>query len=321
MTSITQSSTRAPVSAAGRAASPAIDWRKVAFQAAVVGALLMALYWHVLYVLVYKWANSGDWSHGFLIPVFSVYYLYVQRHRFPHGMYRTGYLGLLILVVSFGLYVDTTVWHQFTYLKMISLVFAIFGAVYLLCGWPIARWAWFAVAFLFFSLPIPGRYYTQLTMPLQITASTVSATVLNAIPEMEADAENVVISYMYKGEEGELNVEQACSGIRLMMAFVALGVAMAFASERPLWHRMIMILSCIPIAIFCNVIRVTTTGFFVVFGRPELARGFYHTMLGLSMLLIAFGLFGLISHVLNHLFVDAPEEDGEAPARPRAAGV
>ncbi|MGB9625484.1 MAG: exosortase/archaeosortase family protein [Phycisphaerae bacterium] len=283
-----------------------IDWTRTAFQAIVAAALIAVLYWHVLLTLVVKWQTIGDWSHGFLIPVFSVYYLYLQRHRFPTVPARTGYAGLAVMLAAFVMY-----WYYtqtaIAYYQSLSLVLMIFGVTYLLCGWPVTRWAWFAIAFLVFALPIPGGVYEQMTIPLQKIASALAARILNAVPNMEAEANNIVISYLYQGREGELNVEQACSGIRLMMAFVALGVAMAFGSERRLWHRMVMILSCVPIAIFCNVVRVTTTGFFVVFGHEDWAKGSYHMLLGLSMLLIAFGLFGLISYVLGHLFVEEPE--------------
>jgi len=84
-----------------------------------------------------------------------------------------------------------------------------------------------------------------------------------------------------------------------------------------LWQRLIMILACVPIAIFCNIIRVTATGFLVVFGREELARGFWHTMLGLLMLFVAFSLYGAISYVLNHLLED---HDGESSDRVEIIG-
>lgn len=292
-----------------------IGWARAGFQAAVLAILVAALYWHVLYVLVYKWTNVGDWSHGFLIPVFSLYYLYNQRHRLPAATVRPGYPGLAVVFLGFALYL-LGVYGRMDYFKSLSLLVTIFGVIYVVCGWPVARWSWFAVAFLFFALPLPQRLYEQITMPLQQIASAVSALLLNLLPGMDAEAENIVVSYLYKGVEGELNVEQACSGIRLMMAFVALGVAMAFVAERPLWHRMVMVLSCIPIAIFCNVVRVTTTGLFIVFGRPDLARGSYHAMLGLSMLVVAFGLFGLISYILGNLFVEV-HGDGDAAGRDR----
>jgi exosortase/archaeosortase family protein len=69
-------------------------------------------------------------------------------------------------------------------------------------------------------------------------------------------------------------------------------------------------MACVPIAIFCNIVRVTTTGFFLVLGHAEWARGFWHTMLGLGMLLIAFALYGGISYVLAHMVEDSGPQAG-----------
>jgi len=161
-------------------------------------------------------------------------------------------------------------------------------------------------------MPLPQRVYQQMTMPLREIATAVSAGVLSAVPDMLTDAQGTVVEYVYQERSGRLDIERACSGMRLMMTMMALGVAMAFVNERPMWQRLVMILSCVPIAIFCNVIRVTTTGFFVVFGREELARGVWHTMLGLGMLFIAFSLYGGISYVLSHLFVETEPQEGSA---------
>ena len=94
------------------------------------------------------------------------------------------------------------------------------------------------------------------------------------------EAQAVVIDYVMPGRPpGQLNVEEACSGMRLMMAFVTLGVAMAYLRDRPAWQRIVMVLSCVPIAVFCNSIRVTTTGLLHVHGRQELAAGTAHQLL------------------------------------------
>jgi hypothetical protein len=61
--------------------------------------------------------------------------------------------------------------------------------------------------------------------------------------------------------------------------------------------------------VFCNIVRVTTTGLFVVFGRQDLARGTPHMLLGLGMLAVAFSLYGGLSYVLNHLFVEDTADD------------
>lgn len=282
-------------------------------QVALLAVVLIVHYRHVLYSLVYKWQNDGDWSHGFLIPLFSLYYLYLQRDRMPLGLVdrraAARLVGAGLLILAFAIYVACTL-ARIDYPKSVSLVLSILGVVLMVCGWVWTRWSWFAILFLAFALPVPQRLYVQLTMPLRYIAADVSASVLNAgLQDMDAVPKGALVEYSYEGKTGSLDIEQACSGIRLLMTMMALGVAMAFVSDRPLWHRQVMILACIPISILCNIIRVTTTGFMVVFGRDDLARGFPHMMLGLGMLFIAFSLFGSISFVLNHLFVEDETDD------------
>jgi exosortase len=309
------SSTTAPLD---HGAGPRAGWLSPPALLVQLVALAIPLgfhYRHVIRRLIDVWSNDGDWSHGFIIPVFGIYYLYLQRDRYPRGLGPGGAVprvaGALLLAAGFGLHMASAL-YAIEYPKTISLVANVMGVVLLVGGWPVARWSWFAVAFLLFAMPLPVTLYQQITMPLREIAAHVSAWVLCMVPEMQAEAQGTIVDYIYKGRAGTpLDIEQACSGMRLLMTMMALGVAMAFVNERALWHRMVMILACVPIAVFCNIIRVTTTGFFVVFERAELARGMWHMLLGLGMLGIAFGLYGGISYVLSHLFVE-----GEPPGLP-----
>jgi len=293
-------------------------WKSVIIlQSAVLLTILAFYYWHIIRRLIYIWSNNPDWSHGFIIPLFGIYYLYLQRDRLPRNIssqvWTSRIIGMLLLTASFLLYLYCT-FVQIEYPKNLSLIISLAGIILMVWGWPISRWSWFAVAFLVFAMPLPQRLYQQMTMPLREIAAIISGTVLSFIPGMMTDAQGTVVEYIYKGTAGTLDIERACSGMRLMMTMSALGVAMAFIHERPIWQRLIMILACVPIAIFCNIIRVTTTGFFYVFGLRDLARGFWHTMLGLGMLAIAFSLYGAISYVLQHLFVDDTSEQESDPA-------
>lgn len=284
----------------------------VAIQIVLLASVLCFHYWYVIRATTYVWGNNGDWSHGYLIPLFSLYYLYMRRDRMPLNIREHGqlsrWIGAGIILASFGLYLFSKFRLPMDYPQALSLVGTLVGIVLMTCGWPITRWGWFALAFLLFALPLPPRPYVAMTMPLRFVAANVSSAVLNLVPDMEAQARGALVEYMYRATPGTLDIEQACSGIRLMMTMMALGVAMAFVSERPVWQRLTMILACVPIAIFCNIVRVTATGFMVVFGYDDLARGTPHTLLGMGMLFIAFGLYGAISYILNNLVVAEPDE-------------
>jgi len=283
-------------------------------QSVVLAAIIFVLYYHTIDSLIYKWRHDGDWSHGFLIPLFGIYYLYLRRDRMPRNLNENANIsriaGALLLAGAFAVYVFCTL-VRIEYPKNISLIVTIMGVILMFGGWPVSRWSWFAVAFLVFAMPLPQRLYQQMTMPLREIAATISGVVLSLVPGMMAEAQGTVVEFIYKGDTGTLDIERACSGMRLLMTMTALGVAMAFIHERPLWQRMIMILTCVPIAIFCNIIRVTTTGFFIVFGQHEFAKGFWHMLLGLAMLFIAFSLYSGISYILGNLFVEYETQPAE----------
>lgn len=281
-------------------------------RAGIVALLLLMVYWGNIRVnLIGRWLTDGNWSHGWLIPLFSLYFLTIRREEFSRCRPRPSYVGALILALSLAVYFVSAWRLRMSYPQSLSMVGAIFGVTLLLGGWAVIRLAGFPILFLLFAIPLPQSIYVELTMPLRKLASTVAAAVMPIFaPGLHTESQAVVIDYVMPGAPpNTLNVEEACSGMRLMMAFVALGVAMAYVQKRPLWQRVVMVLSCIPVAVFCNSIRVTTTGLLHVYGHPELARGTPHQLLGLATLGIALGLFALTGYVLNHLFVEGASED------------
>lgn len=281
----------------------------------IVAALLGFVYWGpIRHTLVARWINDGNWSHGWLIPVFSLYFLATRREELFRIRPRGSYLGAVVLAMSLAVYFISAWRLRMAYPQALSIVGAIFGATLLLGGWGIIRVAWFPILFLLFAIPLPESIYVELTMPLRKMVSTVAAAAMPLFaPGLHTQAQAVVIDYVMPGvPPATLNIEEACSGMRLMMAFVALGVAMAYLREdRPVWQRVIMALSCIPVAVFCNSIRVTTTGLFHVYGHAELARGTPHQLLGIVTLGIALGLFALIGYVLSHLFIEEPDDNAD----------
>ena len=88
------------------------------------------------------------------------------------------------------------------------------------------------------------------------------------------------------------------------MAFVALVVAMAYLHYRLAWQRLVLLATTIPIAVFCNIIRVTVTGFIYIFGHPKYAQGIYHDMLGMMMLPLAFFMYGFLAWFMSSLFLE-----------------
>jgi exosortase len=290
------------------------QWRRLGVHSyikiLIIGGLFCFLFRNEIESIVSRWLIDSSWSHGFLIPLFSLYFLNQKREEILQSAwnneFRANYLGLVFLIFGILFYPFDIVHLQYGYLRSIDMI-AVLGAIVLfLGGWRLIKYTWLPIAFLVFAVPLPERFYKELTIPMRQWAATVAGGLLNLVPHLQASASGVVIDVFYKGKalEPALDVAEACSGMRLLMAFLALGVAMAYLHYRPLWQRIVLLASTVPIAILCNIVRVTVTGFIYVLIHPKYAQGIYHDMLGLAMLPLAFGLYGLLAWFMSSLFID-----------------
>lgn len=276
---------------------------------AIIAVLFLAVYWTTIrHDLMWKWTNDGNWSHGWLVPLFSLYMLHQHRERVFRTPLNPSYAGALVLLVALVVYFYSGWVLLMGYPQSFSIVLSIIGLVVLMGGWRLLRAVWFPIAYLLFAIPLPQNYYALATRPLRIIASSIAAAVMPLFaPGMHTEAQAVVIDYVIPGRPpGTLNVEEACSGMRLMMALAALGCAYAYLGDRPTWQRLVLAASIIPIAVACNAIRVTTTGLLFAYGHQDLARGTPHQLLGIAIMFLALGMFMLIGYVLSQLFVEEP---------------
>ena len=272
----------------------------------IIGGLFYYLFHNEIQTIVSKWSDPS-WSHGFLIPLFSLYFINQQKDRILNLRTKPNYWGLVFLIFGIMFYFLNIVSPSgFGYFSPLSVIATLGAIVLFLGGWLLLKYTWLPIGFLVFAVPLPTRYYVSLTMPMQKIAAKIAAVLLNLVNGLEAEASGVVIEVIYKGHrlEPPLNVDEACSGMRLLMTFLALGVAMAYLHYRPMWQRLILLASTIPIAIICNNVRVTATGFIYILIDPRYAQGLYHDLLGLAMLPLAFGLYWLLAWFLSSLFIE-----------------
>ncbi len=276
----------------------------------IIGALFYYLYHNEIEEIVRSWLTDSSWSHGFLIPIFSLYFVNQRKKEILHCVenhqFKPNYLGLFFLIFGILFYPFNIVQLQYGYLRPIGMIATLGAIVLFLGGWRLVKYTWLPIAFLIFAVPLPRRYYVSMTMPMRHLAAVVATALLNLVSGMQATVNGVVIDVIYKGQhlEPSLNVAEACSGMRLLVAFLALGVAMAYLHYRPIWQRTVLLVCTIPIAILCNIVRVTVTGFIYVLIHPKYTQGIYHDVLGLAMLPLAFGIYGFLAWFMSNLFTE-----------------
>ena len=133
-----------------------------------------------------------------------------------------------------------------------------FAAMALLVGgWRALRWSWPAIAFLVFMIPLPGATQNLASQQLQAISTKLSTFAIQTMG-IPAVSSGIVIT-LTDIPEKPLEVARACSGLRMLMLFFAICVAVAMLSKKPLWERLLLVVSAMPIAVASNAIRIVLT--------------------------------------------------------------
>ena len=259
----------------------------------ILTLLLILLYQGIAVKLVTDWYDLPDFSHGFLIPFFVGYILWLKRQTLARTPIRPSWAGMpLILLGLFCLLVG--VFGADLFLSRISFVILACGLVWSLAGLPMLRQVRFSLFVLVLAIPLPTLVFNQITFPLQLFASHLASVILPfaGVPVLR-DGNVIQLPAM------QLEVAEACSGIRSLLSLFTLAVVYGYLLESNVRRRVILALSSLPIAVAANVARIVGTGLCVQYWNPDKAVGFFHEFSGWLMFLVSLGLLYLVHHALQ----------------------
>ncbi len=243
--------------------------------------LISALYYKIVANLVINWYTDADFSHGFLVVPFAAFLLWQKRQVLRNTPIRQRWAGIW-LVAAAVLFLLLGVYGAEIFLSRVSLVMLLAGVVWTLLGEAMLREVRFALLVLLLAIPIPAVIFNQLTFPLQLLASRLAAAVLPVfgVPVLR-DGNVIQLPAL------QLEVAEACSGIRSLMSLFAVAVLYGYFLEHSTWRRTLLALASIPIAVVANATRIVGTGLCVQYWNPDKAVGFFHEFSGWLMFLVS----------------------------------
>ncbi len=275
---------------------------------AVLAAGLLWVFWTILISMAERWSNDPRYAHGYLVPMFSLALLWMRRSKMPEAEPRASNWGLAFIALG-AVILLIGGYYRMTSIEGLALLADLAGIAMLLGGWPALRWSWPSILFLVFMIPLPWRIETLLGPPLQWLATLASTFTLQTLGFM-AFAEGNVIQL----NEGKIGVVDACSGLSMLITFIALSVGIALVVNRPVLDRIVLVLSAIPVALLANIARITLTGVLHETIGGRVADTFYHDLAGWVMIPFALFLYWCEIWIFSHILV-------EVEARPVLAGV
>lgn len=258
----------------------------------MVALSFIALYYHVIYKMVHDWSIDDNYSHGFLIPVISGYLIWQDKKRLSELPIKPSNSGLILLLLSIMFFVATYVGAELFTMRF-SMILVILSAIVFLYGWQMAKALLLPVGYLIFMIPLPAIIWNKIAFPLKIFATKLSVLVIKAI-QIPVYSEGNIIHLA----NTTLEVVDACSGLRSLTSLLALGAAFALISDHSRLKKIILFLSAVPIAIFVNIFRLSSTAVLARYFGAKVAEGFLHDMSGIIVFFLALTLMYLIHQLM-----------------------
>ena len=255
--------------------------------------LLLILYYSILFEMVMDWWENPDYSHGFLVPIVSIYFVWTRRKELARLPVLPNRYGLLLLLAGIGILILGNVGAEL-FLMRTSFIIVIAGLIVTLLGRDFLKELLFPVGFLIFMVPLPAIVFNAVAFPLQIFSAQAATFCLQSM-QIPVFREGNLIHL----STSIMEVTEACSGIRSLMSLIALGTLFAYIAQSVNWKRVLIIVSSVPIAILANAFRVTGTGMLAHYVGEDAAQSFYHTFSGWLVFIVALGLLVVVGLIVS----------------------
>ena len=268
-------------------------------------AVLLALGWAGLFAatlrewsaMAHQWWNIDTYSHILLILPILAWLVWIRRDEVARVEARGWWPGflwcLLGLAICFaGRSADINLIAQ------LGVIVAFQGATFGILGLRVGLILAFPLAYMFFLVP----FGDEIIPPLQYVTAEM-ATALTRFSGVETVADGIHIDT----PAGLFIVAEECSGVKFLVAMVALGVLVAYSCFASWKRRMLFLLTCVIVPIVANGIRAWATIFIAQYVGAEAAGSFDHIVYGWFF----FGIvIALVLGVAWRWFEREPEEAG-----------
>jgi len=276
------------------------------------GALLAALLAVVFFdffrqQVTFAVRQPSDWAHTLLVPAVSGYFIWLRRKELSELQpFTPCWLGLLPIMLGVGWYLlcvfgPKPLFHH--NIMSLGILLTLVGIAWVLFGTKAMRWLWFPIGFLWaFGQTLSEVMLNKITFQLQDIAA-VGAYFLLTIIGMEVDRNGNTLVVWSGGESFPLNVAEACSGMRMLVAFAALGVFLAATNLTRFWQRALLVSAAVPIALAVNIVRVASLGVLSQFNR-NFIDGEVHEFIGVLWLIPGLFLYMGVLWLIQRLMVE-----------------
>lgn len=280
----------------------------------LLGGLVVALFWPTLAQLLAVWDADPSYSHGYLIAPISLWLAWRIAARSPAPTDGAVQIGVLAILAGLLIHFPAVVLRS-PLLDFAALAFILRGVAVGLGGPAWASRFWFPILFLFFMFPLPQTWTAFAALWLQDTVAASTAGFLDWFFVVYRQGTTIQIA----GVAAPLVVAEECSGLRQIVAFVALGALLAHLGLRTWAGSFVLLLAAVPVAIAANVLRVLGMALMARWLGLDWLEGWSHHLPAALTFPLGLALYLLVYQFVVRLEGPAPAASEAEQAPPREA--
>lgn len=244
--------------------------------------------------MVRTWNTSNTYSHGFLVPLISLYFVWARRNALRSIPLRPSLLAGSLAVAASSLILAAGHVSSLVIVQQISIVLAIPGLVLMLMGWKFLRALALPLSYLVLMVPALDILIERIQFPFQLLTArmAVESLQLFSMPVF-LDRQFIELPNM------TLEVAKACSGVQYLVAIIALAIPLAYINHSGR-TRLVLLGLAVAIGIVTNWLRVIFIALWSYAGGDVL-HGPMHIFQGLFVAVAGFVILFIVSLSLSRL--------------------
>ncbi len=254
-----------------------------------ISALLSILYFRTFIWLVNSWLTDPYYLHGFLIPIICGFIAWQNIREGNKGEMGGDKLNPEpvksgIYIVAFGIALHTfSVIKLSPFLSALSFLFTASGLILYFYGKPLMRSFLFPISFFIFAIPLPFVFLEKVAYSLQSLSAYYPALFIEmlGIPVTRIGADIQL-------NDASFFIGLPCSGMNSIISLLALTTVFVYILRCPVYKKIVVLSVAIPIAIFANILRITSLLLIANAYGAETADRFFHALFSPLLFIIAF---------------------------------
>jgi exosortase A len=245
-------------------------WRKPLLQLALAWAMMLTFTAGDWADMAHQWWDSSTYNHVLFVPAILAWLIKLRLPELAKLKPEAWWPGLILLTGALFLWLLGEL-SNLNLASQLGAVLALQAALVALMGVRIAAALLFPLGYMLFLVPFGDELIPALQL---ITARlAIALTHWSGVP---AQIEGVFIDT----PAGLFEVAEACSGVKFLIAMVALGTLVAHLCYRSPWRRSGFMVAAVVLPILANGVRAWGTIYIAQSQGVQFAAGFDHIVYG-----------------------------------------